>query len=1446
MRLLERISGEDFVLTKDFIGDDEIPPYAILSHTWKDGEEVTLDELMNGTGKRKRGYNKIQFCGQQAKRDGLRYFWVDTCCIDKSNQVELQDAINSMFRWYQNATRCYVYLSDVSAIKRKAGSELSEYTWEQSFYASKWFTRGWTLQELLAPRFVTFFSVEGKPLGDKGSLERQISEITGIPTLALQGAPLHEFSVEERISWAKNRQTMRKEDKAYSLLGIFSIFMSLIYGEGEKNALKRLRKKLEKPSEALLQQHALVQSENEDRECIKNLRSTDPRDDKKRIEDTKGGLLEDSYRWILENSEFQQWRDGDQDRLLWIKGDPGKGKTMLLCGMTNELKRLAPTHLLSFFFCQATDPRINNATAVLRGLIYMLVVQCPSLIRYVREKYDHAGKALFEDANTWAALSAIFMNLLKDPNLNRTYLIIDALDECEGWRKLLDLIAQTVSTSSCVKWIVSSRNRPNIEERLERAGQKVKLCLELNALSVSAAVGAFIHHKVRQLTERKNYDDQTRNTVLAHLSANAHDTFLWVALVCQNLEEVPRRNTIRKLHALPPGLDSLYEQMMQKLCSSDDADICKEILAVAAIIYRPIAVEELVTLAELPKDMADGETIREIISSCGSFLTLRENIIYFVHQSAKDFLLSKASKDIFPSGKEEVHHVLFTRSLQAMSVTLKRDMYSLYELGCLVNEIKQPSPDPLLASRYSCVYWVDHLCSWNPDSSAAHLVDLQDGGSVDKFMRQKFLYWLEALSLCKTISNGVVSMAKLESLIYKRAGASATLQLVQDARRFIMSHKGAIENAPLQAYVSAIVFSPTQSLIRNLFQHEAPRWLTIKPAMTDNWGACLQTLEGHDGWVNSVAFSHDSTWIASGSDDSTVKIWDASSGECLQTLEGHSSGVNSVVFSHDSTRIASGSRDSTVKIWDASSGDCLQTLKDHIGRVNSVVFSYNSTWIASASYDKTVKIWDASSGDCLQTLEGHNGQVLFVTFSHNSTQIASASGDHTVKIWDASSGDCLQTLKGHSNAVTSVVFSYDSIRIASGSHDSTVKIWDASSGDCLQTLKGYSSAVSSVAFSHDSAQIASALHNSIVKIWDASSSDCLQTLEGHSDGVKSVVFSHDSTRIASASYDRTVKIWNASSNDYLQTLESHNDSVSSVAFSHDSTWIASGSHDRTVKIWDASSGACLWTLEGHDSWVNSVVFSHNSTWIASASYDKTVKIWDASSGDCLQTLKGHSGTVWLVAFSHDSTWIASGSHDCTVKIWDASSGECLQTLNGHSSEVRLAVFSHDSTQIASGSYDTTVKIWNTSSGDCLQTLKGHSLAVSSVAFYHDSTWIASASYDRTVKIWDASSGNCQQTLEVGRRLYDLSFDSTGYYLYNKTDAIVISNFTTPNWKKVVMEPQSPYQYTALSLDNTWITYNLKRVLWLPSEYRPLSPAIFGRMIGIGVSSGKMWICHIDL
>ncbi|KAJ4403177.1 hypothetical protein N0V91_006754 [Didymella pomorum] len=247
MRLLKRLPGGDFQLVS--VSNDQPPPYAILSHTWADGEEVTYSELVAGTGQDKTGYTKIRFCSERAAVDGLEYYWVDTCCIDKSTSDELSTAINSMFRWYQCASKCYVYLSDVSVPDDISDAEPFPIAWQEAFRRSRWFTRGWTLQELLAPASVEFFSKQGKRLGTRVSLEQEIYEITQIPIAALSGQALSGFSVEDRMSWSARRTTTLKEDKVYCLLGIFDVFLPLIYGEGEAYATLRLKEEIQKRQE---------------------------------------------------------------------------------------------------------------------------------------------------------------------------------------------------------------------------------------------------------------------------------------------------------------------------------------------------------------------------------------------------------------------------------------------------------------------------------------------------------------------------------------------------------------------------------------------------------------------------------------------------------------------------------------------------------------------------------------------------------------------------------------------------------------------------------------------------------------------------------------------------------------------------------------------------------------------------------------------------------------------------------------------------------------------------------------------------------------------------------------------------------------------------------------------------------------------------------------------
>jgi hypothetical protein len=190
--------------------------------------------MQSGEGNKKAGYSKIRGCCKAAAADGFEYVWIDTCCIDKTSSSELSEAINSMYKWYQEAEVCYVYLADVFP-------DIST----SSFAKSRWFTRGWTLQELIAPSSVIFFDAHWRDIGTKASLVKPIAEITGIHIDALSNGRVSRFSVAQRMSWASRRETTREEDIAYCLLGIFSINMPLLYGEGQK-AFLRLQEEIMK------------------------------------------------------------------------------------------------------------------------------------------------------------------------------------------------------------------------------------------------------------------------------------------------------------------------------------------------------------------------------------------------------------------------------------------------------------------------------------------------------------------------------------------------------------------------------------------------------------------------------------------------------------------------------------------------------------------------------------------------------------------------------------------------------------------------------------------------------------------------------------------------------------------------------------------------------------------------------------------------------------------------------------------------------------------------------------------------------------------------------------------------------------------------------------------------------------------------------------------------
>jgi hypothetical protein len=231
-----RLINVETLQLESFFGNS-IPSYAILSHTWgRDEDELSFADLRNGNFSEASLTVKVSGCLRQAQYDGLRYVWIDTCCIDKTNSVELNEAINSMFRWYEEARVCYAYLAEC-----ESPSGLQDKSADLPL--TSWFRRGWTLQELLAPKQLRFYCRDWRLMGDRKTIAYDVSKMTGIPFPFLaKYKPLREASVAQRMSWASRRVTKREEDTAYCLLGIFGIAMSMNYGERQTKAFERLQR----------------------------------------------------------------------------------------------------------------------------------------------------------------------------------------------------------------------------------------------------------------------------------------------------------------------------------------------------------------------------------------------------------------------------------------------------------------------------------------------------------------------------------------------------------------------------------------------------------------------------------------------------------------------------------------------------------------------------------------------------------------------------------------------------------------------------------------------------------------------------------------------------------------------------------------------------------------------------------------------------------------------------------------------------------------------------------------------------------------------------------------------------------------------------------------------------------------------------------------------------
>lgn len=486
-------------------------------------------------------------------------------------------------------------------------------------------------------------------------------------------------------------------------------------------------------------------------------------------------------------------------------------------------------------------------------------------------------------------------------------------------------------------------------------------------------------------------------------------------------------------------------------------------------------------------------------------------------------------------------------------------------------------------------------------------------------------------------------------------------------------------------------------------------------------------LEGHANNVIALAATADGKFLATGSTDKTIRLWDLTGAmpRVVRVFHGHTEEVTALAFSPDGKTLSSGSKDQGLRFWSVSVADDHQNLDDHKAYVWSAVVSPDGKLVASAGADRVVVVRDFG-GKTLHKLEGHTAAVTALAFSADSSKLVSVGGDKVVRVWDLKDGKQLKELKGHTAPIMAVTVGGPNGKyILSGGIDKTALLWDMTSDQPLVTLPAGKSAVSAVSIRPDGQLAALGGADGSVRIVILADKMTKEAyaFQPHTSGVGALAFNPDGSRLATCGGDGAVKVWTMFPDGPPQAtppgnappslplfadFKGHTKPVSSVAFSADGRLMVTGGGDMVVRVWDVGANRTeIRALRGHTDWVSSVAFTPNGRLVVSASVDKTVKIWELNTDETAKPV-GHTRRLNTIAVSGDGRWVASGSEDKTIKVWDALAGTEAFTLDvstgGHDGEITSLAFSPDGKRLVSGGDDKKLIIWDTATRKPVTTL----------------------------------------------------------------------------------------------------------------------------------------------
>jgi WD40 repeat protein len=568
--------------------------------------------------------------------------------------------------------------------------------------------------------------------------------------------------------------------------------------------------------------------------------------------------------------------------------------------------------------------------------------------------------------------------------------------------------------------------------------------------------------------------------------------------------------------------------------------------------------------------------------------------------------------------------------------------------------------------------------------------------------------------------------------------------------------------------------------------------------------------KGHDGSVDSAAFSPDGRYIVTASGgDRTARLWNVDTGKEIRVFRGHDDGIISAAFSSDGRRVVTASMDKTARLWDVDTGTEIRVFRGHSSHVSTATVSPDGSRLVTASWDGTVRLWNVDTGTEIRAFR-HSDRVFSAAFSIDGRHIVTASADGTARLWDVNTGTETRAFNGHSGLVFCAAFSPDGRRLVTASLDNTARLWDVGTGTELRTLKGHDGRVYSAAFSPDGRRVVTASSDRTARLWDVETGTEIHAFKGHEGWLYSAAVSPDGRRIVTASEDKTARLWDVETSTEIRAFKGHKGPIIRVAFSTNGRYLFTASDDHTTRLWDVETGTELRASTGRDNWILNDAFSPDRRRFVTASRDNTARMWDVETRTELRAFKGHSDSVNRAAFSPDGRRIVTASSDQTARLWDVETGTELRAFKGHSKPVSSVAFSLDGRRIVTASYDNTARVWDVETGTEIRVFKGHDGWLYSASFSPDGQRIVTASHDQTARLWDVDTGTAIRAL----RGHDSEVFSAAFSPDGRRVATASSDGTARLWDVASIPPGNLFAIACAwlpdrSLENLASEYGFK-------------------------------------